>query len=86
MAVFVVDSKTVSPFSVILPSTTKSPLTVTVSAEVPIARALLPKAPPKVVFKFAALTDTSVFVIAPDAAPKYPHCVADIVVVPMFSN
>ena len=24
--------------------------------------------------------------IAPDAAPKYPHCVADIVVDPMFSS
>ena len=37
-------------------------------------------------FKFAEETETSVFVIAPVAAPKYPHCAADIVVVPMFSN
>ena len=53
MAVFVVDSKTVSPLSVILPSTTKLPGTVIVALASPTARALLPKAPPILVFNTA---------------------------------
>ena len=77
---------------IVSPVTVKSPLiatslaNVTVSSESPIVTASEGKPSPKAIFKFAAFTFTSVFVMAPLAAPKYPHCAADIVVEPMFSS
>ena len=77
---------------VVVPDTIKSPVTVkslpivTTSSASPIVTALEPKPPAKAVFKFATDTSSFTFVIAPVAAPKYPHCVADIVVDPMFSS
>ena len=75
----------VSPVTVKSPDTVTSLAKVTTSSESPIVTVLEGKPSPKTVFKFAGETETSVFVIAPEAAPKYPHCVADIVVEPMFS-